>query len=138
DDRDLAAGAYSRIEPQYAELSRGRREQHVLQVLAKHLNRVRVGALLQIEPDLGGGRAAEKALPGVLGGEIELRRPVAGLLVNFALDDVERTLRIQLDQKIQNIFGLAAANREHAVRRDLLHRLAIVVVHLELLLLVDR
>ncbi len=46
--------------------------------------------------------------------------------------------RFGFDQEEQDVFAFAAADREHAVGRDGLHRLAIVVVHLELLLLVDR
>ena len=40
--------------------------------------------------------------------------------------------------EVEDALGLAAADGEHAVRGDLLHRLAIVVIHLELLLFVDR
>ena len=46
--------------------------------------------------DCDGG--VEQALPGILDGQIQLRRPVAGLLVNLALDQVERALRIEFDE----------------------------------------
>ncbi len=46
--------------------------------------------------------------------------------------------RIELDEEVEDGLGFAAANGEHAVRGDGLYRLAIVVVHLELFLLVDR
>ena len=45
---------------------------------------------------------------------------------------------IQFDQEVEDLFGLAAADGEHAVRGDLFDRLAVVVIHLELLLLVHR
>ena len=46
--------------------------------------------------------------------------------------------RINLDEEVEDGLGLAAANGQHAVRGDGLYRLAIVIVHLEFFLLVDR
>ena len=45
-----------------------------------------------------------------------------------------RALRIHLDQEVENRLTFAAADRKHAMRGNRLHRLAVVVIHLEFLL----
>ena len=45
---------------------------------------------------------------------------------------------VQFDQKEEDLFAFATTDREHPVGRNRLHRLAVVVIHLELILLVDR
>ena len=136
DRRYLASGADAGIDAEHGELTRRRRQQQVLQVFAEHLNGVGIGALLQLQAHLRGDGAVEQTLPGVLRGQVQLRRPVAGPLVDLALDDVERALRIELDHEVQHALRLAAADGQHPVRGDLLDRLPIVVIHLELFLLV--
>ena len=56
---------------------------------------------------------------------------------NPRAEQADRAERIELDQEIEDVFGLAAADGEHSVRGNCLHRLAIIVVHLELFLLID-
>ena len=51
-------------------------------------------------------------------------------------DEADGPQRVQLDQEVENIFGLTAANRQHAMGGNGADGLAVVVVHLELLLLV--
>ncbi len=53
------------------------------------------------------------------------------------LQDADGALRLQFHQEEEDVFGLAAADGQHAMRGNGLHRLAIVVVHLELFLLID-
>ena len=136
-DGDLAAGADAGVESEYGELARGRGEQQVLEILAENLDGIGVGALLQFQADLRRDGAVEQTLPGVFRRQVQLRSPVAGLLVDLALDEVERALRIEFDEEVEDVLGLAAADGEHAMRRDLLDRFAVVVIHLELLLFVD-
>ena len=46
--------------------------------------------------------------------------------------------RVNLDEEVEDGLGLAAANGKHAVRGDGLYRLAIVILHREFFLLIDR
>ena len=84
---------------------------------------------------LDGG--VEKAFPAVVDGEFELRRPVSVGAQDAGTQQDARAERIDLDQEVENRLGFAAADSEHSMRGDGLHRLAILVVHLELFLLVD-
>jgi hypothetical protein len=52
-------------------------------------------------------------------------------------EQAARAERIDLDQEIEDRLGFATADSKHSVRGDCLHRLAILIVHLELFLLVD-
>ena len=135
--RDLAAGADAGIDAEHAELAGGRGEQQVLQVLAKHLNGVGVRALLQLQTDLGLDRQVEQALVGVLDGQLQVRRPVSWCLEDLALEASDGAQRVELDLEVKHLLVFAAANGQHAMGRDFRHRLAVVVIHLELFLLVD-
>ena len=105
DDGDLAAGADAGVESEYGELARGRGEQQVLEILAKNLDGIGVGALLQFQADLRGDGTIEQTLPGVFGRQVQLRCPVAGPLVDLAVDEVEGTLRIEFDEEVEDVFG---------------------------------
>ena len=89
-DGDLAAGADAGVESEHGELAGRRREQQVLQILAENLDGIGVGALLEFQADFRSDGAVEQPLPGVFRRQVQLRRPVAGLLVDLALDEVER------------------------------------------------
>ena len=66
--------------PSTLELSGGRREQQVFQILAEDLDGLFVRALFQFQPDFGLDRRVEQALVGIFDRELEVRSPVAGLL----------------------------------------------------------
>ena len=133
---DLAARANARVEAKNGQLPGGGRKQQVLQVFPKHPNGVRIGTLLQFQADFRRDRVVQQPLPGVFGRQIQLRGPVARLLVNPTLDQENRSLRLQFDDEIQDAFGLAAPDGQHPVGGNRLHRLPVLVVHLELLLFV--
>jgi hypothetical protein len=138
DHRNLASGAQSRIDAQYRDRARRCSQQQVVQVVAEHLDRVRIRALLQLQPQLALDRRIQQPLPAVVNRGLEMRRPIALRTQDLRPQQRGRAQRLQLDQEVQHRLGLAAPHRQHAVRRNRLHRLAILVVHLELLLLVDR
>jgi hypothetical protein len=64
-------------------------------------------------------------------------RPIACSFVDFALNQRQRARSVDLDQEVKNVFRLAAPYGKHPVRRNLLYRLAVIVIHLELLLFID-
>ena len=78
DDGNLAAGAEAGVDAQDGDRAGGRGEQEVLEVIAKDLDGVGVGALFELEAQLALDGRAEQALPGVVDGELEVRRPVPG------------------------------------------------------------
>ena len=135
--RDLASGAQAGVDAQHGDGAGGRREQQILQIVAEDLDGIYVGSLLQFEANLALDGGVQQAFPSVFNGEFELRRPVAVGAQYARSEQADRAVRINLDEKIEDVFGLAAADGEHAVRGNRLHRLAIFVVHLELFLLVD-
>ena len=80
--------------------------------------------------------ALEESAPAVVDGLVELRGPVAFGLVDAGAEESGGAGGVEFDEEVEDGLGLAATDGEHAVRGDGLHRLAVVVVHLELALLV--
>ncbi len=137
DDSDLAAGAQSGVDAEYRERAGRRREKNVVEIVLEDLDGFRIGAAFQLEADLALDGRVEQALPGVLDGEVELRRPVALCAQDVPAHEAEGALCFELDEEIEHVLPFAAADGEHAVRGDGLHRLRVLVVHLELFLRVD-
>jgi hypothetical protein len=138
DDGDLAAGPDTRVDAEHGDCSGGRSEQQILQVVAEHLNGFGIGALLQFQADFGLNRRLQKALPCVVCGKVQLRRPIARLLVDMRFDEGQSARRFQLDAEVEDLLVFAAADRQHAMRRNRLRGLAIVVIHLKFLFRVFR
>ena len=67
-----------------------------------------------------------------------MRGPVPGLAEDTGADERGGAERINLDEEVEDGLSLAAANGKHAVRGDGLYRLAIVIIHLEFFLFIDR
>ena len=80
DDGDLAAGAYAGVDAEHGERARRRSQQQVLEIVAKDLDGIGVGALLQLQPDLALYGGVQQPLPGVVDREFQVRSPVARLL----------------------------------------------------------
>src|ERR1700722_10657277 len=108
-----------------------------MQVIAKHLNRIRVGTLLQLKPDLSLDRRIEQPLPRIFNSQFKLWRPITLFPQYARTQNGPGTQRIKFNKKVQNRFSLTPSNRKHSMRRYRLHRLAILVIHLEFFLLVD-
>ena len=136
--RDLATRPDTGIDGQDAQRPGGRGEQQVLQILAEDLDGVHVGALLEFQPNVGLNGEAEQPLVAILNREFEVRRPVAGRFEDLRFQVGDGARGVQLNLEVDDVFVLAAADRQHTMRRNLRGRLAIVVVHLELVLLVLR
>ena len=94
---DFAAGTDAGVDSKHGKLPGGRREQQILQIFAKYLNRIGVGAPLKLQTNFRSDGTAEQPLPGVFRRQVQMGSPIAGLFVDLALDDVQRPLRIQLD-----------------------------------------
>ena len=56
----------------------------------------------------------------------EMRRPFAVAFEHLVAQISQRPVAVQLDLEGQDFFLRAAANRQHAVRRDLRRRLAVL------------
>jgi len=76
DHRDLAARAQARVDPEHGDGPRGRRQQKVLQVVAKDLNSIAVRALLQLQTHLALNRGIQQTFPRVVNSQLEMRRPI--------------------------------------------------------------
>ena len=105
----------------------GRREQQVLQILAEDLDGLFVGAVLQLQPDFGLDGRVEQALVGVLDG---LLRGAAssrrGSRITCERSQASGCSLFELDLEAEDAFLGAAADGQHAVRRDLRGRLAVL------------
>ena len=66
DHRNLASRAQARIDAQHRDRSRRRRQQQVMQIVAEHRDRVRIGALLQLQPQLALDRRIQQPLPAIV------------------------------------------------------------------------
>ena len=53
------------------------------------------------------------------------------------MSQARRAFGVELDVEVEDVFGFAAADGEHAVRGDFADRLAVIVIHFELFLVVD-
>src|ERR1700722_20053188 len=106
-------------------------------VVAEDLGGVSVGTLLQFEADLALDGRVEEALPCIVDCELKMRGPVAWPAKNAGTQERRGPDGIKLDEEIEDRLGYAAADGQHAMRGDGLYGLAVVVIHLELLLLVD-
>jgi hypothetical protein len=80
---DLAPGPQAGIDAQNGDRAGGRRQQQVIKVVAKDLDGVEIGALLEFEPKLALDAGGEQATPRVFDGKFELRSPIA-----VAVEDV--------------------------------------------------
>ena len=129
---DLAAGANPRVERQHRHPSRRRREQQVLQVLAKYLDGLFVGAVLQLQAHFGLDGGIQQPVVGILDRPLQVRHPVARLAHHPRAQPRLRLLRVQNDFKGQHTFLGAAPDGQHAMRRYLRRRLAVTGVHFEL------
>ena len=82
--RNLAAGAQAGIDAQHGDRSGGRREQQVIKIVAEDVDGLGVGAALQLQANLALNGGIQQALPRVVNGQFQLRRPIAGLAQNVA------------------------------------------------------
>jgi hypothetical protein len=128
---DLHAGAEPRIEPDDHTLAGRRREQQLLQVLAEDADRLVVGSRLELQPQLDGDRRREQPLVGVLCDQAELPHG-APRADDGALHQRRDLLDRRVDRPDEEAFGLAAADGEDAMRRDVAELLGELVVVLEL------
>ena len=138
DDGYFAAGAQSGVNAENRNRSSRRGEQHVVEIVAKHANGFVIGAAFQLEANLRLNRRIQEPLPGIVDREFELRRPIAAFAQNMPPHERDGAFRFHFDEEVEYVFRFAAADGEHAVRRDGLRRLPVLVVHLELLLVVHR
>jgi hypothetical protein len=89
-------------------LASGRSEQQIPEIVAEDCDGIGVGALFEFEADFRRDGRIEHPFPGIFDGQVQVRGPVAGLLVNFNPDEVECTLRFQFDDEVQDAGGFAA------------------------------
>ena len=133
DGHALAAGAQTRIDADDRALAERRRQQQVAQVAGEDLDRVAVGAQLELDAHVGLDRRREQALVAVGDGLGELGRERRGAHdSHLALDERHGALGRHFELGLEHALALAAPDREEAVRRDGRNRLAEVVVLLEL------
>src|SRR5665213_3168112 len=137
DDGNLAASAKAGVDAKDGDGASGRSEQEVVEIVAEDLDGVGIRALLQFQANLALNGRTEETFPGIVDGEFEMWCPITGRAKDAGAEKRCRTNRIKFDEKVENGLGLAAADGQHTMRRDILHRLAVVVVHLELFLLVN-
>jgi hypothetical protein len=131
--RALAAGAQARIDADHRARTERRRDQQVAQVVGEDIDRGDVGALLQLDAQVVLDRRREQPLLGVGDRLAQRRRPGRRAVELHHVLDAAGDLRVvDVDVRAQHALGLAAADREEAVRRHRLHRLAERVVLLEL------
>ena len=133
DRRALAAGAQPRIDADHRRRAERRRQHEVAQVAGEDIDSRAVGPLLELGAHVVLDAGRQQALERVghrelqLGGPrrrlVELGEPQDAGLDPRAIDD---------DVGAQHALGLAAADREEAMRRDRPHRLLELVVLLEL------
>ena len=74
---NLAAGAQAGVNAQHTDGSSRGRKQDVLQVLAEHIDGIRVGAAFQFKTKFALDGRVQQALPAIFNGQVQLRRPVA-------------------------------------------------------------
>src|SRR5260370_18102636 len=67
-----------------------------------------------------------------------MRRPVTCPAEDASAEQRGGTKGLEFDEEVEDSLSLTTAEGERPVRRDGLHRLAVVVVHFELFLLIDR
>ena len=126
DDGDLASSAQAGIDAQHRDGAGRRGEQQVVEIVAEDGDGVGVGTPLQFQANLALDGGVQQALPGVVDGQLELRRPVARLRADMALHKGDGALGFEFDQEVKNVFAFAAADGQHAMRRNGFHRLACI------------
>src|SRR5450759_2415597 len=129
----LAPGAEARVDRENGFLPERRCQQQLSEVGGKDADGFGVRLLLRLEPGLALDGRAEEPLVAVVRGQAHLlaaRR--AGRLEEQALEDGNRPLVSRRDADTEEPFGLAAADREHAVAGDAGDRLGPVEVVPEL------
>ena len=94
--------------------------------------------MLQLQANLALNRSIQQPLPRVIDGQLELRRPIAFLAQDVTVNDCRGPFRRDFDEEVEHVFVFAAADGQHAMRGNRLHRLGVLVVHLEFFLLIDR
>src|SRR5579872_7028337 len=97
----LATGAHAGVDAQNGNGPRRRREEQVMQVVSKYLNRFAVRAQLDLQANFSLYRRIQQAFPRVFNGELELRRPIAGCAQNTRFQEGDRTNGTQFDVEIE-------------------------------------
>jgi hypothetical protein len=129
----FAAGAQARIDADDRLLPQRRGQQQISQVLGEHADRRAVRPLLELGAHLVLDAGREQALETVARGQVELAGERRLRAQPDQLRDAgQHLLAVDVDVRAQVLLVLAAPDGQEAVRRDVAHRLAEVVVLLEL------
>ena len=129
---EFAAGANPRVNGEDGQHARRRRQQQIFQVLAKDLDGLFVRAVLQFQAHFGLDGRVEQPVVGIFNSLFEVRHPLARRADHMGAQPCEGLQRVQLDFETEQTFLGAAANRQHAMRRNLARRFAVLGVDFEL------
>ncbi|MGY3191937.1 hypothetical protein ACVIWU_001303 [Bradyrhizobium sp. USDA 4509] len=143
DHRDLDAGAIPGIEPHGGARAGRRREQEVAQIRGEHAHRLGLGRRPQPQPQIDVEVDLDFGAPGpahrlgqpfvALAALVGDRKAVHDLELVEAGLAYDRLLRLRLDGEVEDLFLLAAEQRQDAMRRQLRQRLGEIEIVLELL-----
>ena len=128
----LATGTETRVQSKHSLVASRGSQQHILQVLAEHLESFLFGSILQKQAHFAFHAGLQQTFPGVLAHIFQVRLPHRIPLDDLGLQVAYQFLGRDLDRKAENLFLLATAERQHTVARNLGNRLAEVVIILEL------
>ena len=128
----LAPRTETRVEGEHGLVAGRCCEQHILQVLAEHLEGFFFGSVLEHQAHFAFHARLEQAFPGILAHGFQVRSPGGVALDNLLLEVTDHFFVRHFDRKAEHLFLFATAQREHTVARNLRYRFAKVVVILEL------
>lgn len=103
DDGELAARAQAGVDPENGDRTGGCGQQKVLEVVAKDLNRVGVGAVLELETQLALNRGVEETFPCVVvDGELKMRGPVPCPAENASAKQRDGAKGFEFDEEVED------------------------------------
>ena len=137
DHGDLHAGTEPRVEPESGAVTRGCRQEQILQVLREHRDSVVLGTLTQTDPSVDGGRDHEFGTPcPPHGGGQPGRRGAGPGQVDAETRRDHRLITLVVapgEVDGEHALLLTAQHGEHPVRRHVLERLREIEVVAEFL-----
>ena len=107
-------------------------EQHILQVLAEHLEGFFFGGVLEHQAYFTFHARLQQAFPSILAHGFQVRSPSGVALDHLLLEVADHFFVRHFDREAEHLFLFAATQRQHTVARNLGHLFAVVVVILEL------
>ena len=129
---NLTTRTETRVESEHSLVTRRSSEQHILKVLAEHLEGFFFGSVLEHQAYFTFHARLEQAFPGVLAHGFQIRRPGSIALDNLSLEITDHFFVRHFNRKAKHLLLFATAKREHTVARNFRHLFAVVVVVLEL------